>query len=718
MPFDNYSPTPSTDHIKLSIIITCFNAGSALRKTLDSVLMQKTDFNYEVIVIDDASMDSTGEILKEYSARDRRVRVITNENKVGSVTAFNIAAKNSQGDYLCVLDCGDFYTIKDKLQRQVDFLDRDKGGEYAAVAHKYLVFNRDGTIKEDTSLFEPVGECTYYQFISQKHHYSSSTLMYRNVFRESKMLPSGAQSGEVARTLIAMKACCGKIKILNFVGSAQAASKDTVFMDSRKAGMDSSGTNEWDSCSKYVETNLEKRLINGVPKSQNLPDTKENKGVWTIDAVLEHLSNAWANTIVLKESDFVFRKLYKSDFIDSFCESLGFIKKEAMGLSPNKNLDDKKVALVISVLNRKSGGVYQEILELVTMLQSRKITIFLTEMASLDEFTDEMRKDFAAFSNVSFVFLKGFPDRLSQLMTELAQNGAARIYWYCAHNNTWANAALQNYGAQNVVPFSYDHGLSLGLVNTNIDQIITKTPKDYKLLAGKFGDRVIYVPCWSIPAKTEKKYLPLQDHNSLNTATAAARFYKYEGDILGNYVNFIASLLKITGGKHFHYGPLPKEVKTALVETIKRNRGNPANFIHIEWANNLPDSMLENSVDLFISPFPITSIKLSLQCISAGVPVLAYAGGDTRIEQNDFLNPDVLKWRNRKEFFETVLSMSKEKLMELSISGIEYFKSHNDLAAAMPYVLLGKGRDSIPIPPHFVDDRIIDVDNILDLIMA
>lgn len=706
------------DTAKLSILMPCYNVEKTIRRAIDSILMQRVDFRYEIIAVDDASTDATGSILREYAEKDERIRVLENKNNCGNAKTFKKGAKASRGDYLCVLDGDDFYTIRDKLQKQVDFLNGDKDGRYAAVAHKYLTVYPDGTIREDMRLFGPAPEHTYLEFITQHFFYChTSTMMYRNVFRSMEIPILDTQRGDTIRTLIAMNATCGRVKILNFVGSAYTVNPEGIWSSLDAEKRKEINVETWQSCERYAESEREKRIIRTIVRRlDDQAPIHEEKRPWSINALLACLAANWANGIAFRERDFIFRKLYRSDFLDSFCESLGFIRKHTLGIKPSANPDQKSIAIVISSLNKTGGGIYQEILELVTMLQSRKIAILLTDMTGFDEFPEPIKQDFAPFRNLSFVFLKNIPDLLSGLEKTLSDINPSKIYWYCGHNNTNVVGALQNYGAKNIVPFSFDHGLSLGLSNTNIDLIIAKTPKDYKLLSEKFGDRVIYIPCWSAPARTEREYKPLGNHNRLNTATAAARFYKYHGNLLGSFQYFMVNLIRATGGKHVHYGPLPDGVEEGISRALKRNGIAPERFTHVEWSNNLPDSLLEHDVDIFIAPFPISSIKLNLQCISAGIPVMAYAGGLTRIEQNDFLNPDVLRWKNRKEFFDTILSLERQRLMELSESGLEYFKTHNALSATMPYILFDKCFEPVPIPPKFIDDRIIDTDEALDML--
>lgn len=89
----------------VSIIIPVYNAQRYLRETLDSVL-QQTFQNYEVIAVNDGSMDESLMILNEYADRDSRIRVIDKANSGVSDTR-NTGIAQAQGTYLCFLDADD-----------------------------------------------------------------------------------------------------------------------------------------------------------------------------------------------------------------------------------------------------------------------------------------------------------------------------------------------------------------------------------------------------------------------------------------------------------------------------------------------------------------------------------------------------------------------------------------------------------------------------------
>ncbi len=90
----------------VSVLTTCYNREAYLAATIESVLSQSfTD--YEYIIVDDCSADSTHEIAKLYEKKDSRIRVYKNENNLGDYPNRNKAASLAQGKYLKYLDSDD-----------------------------------------------------------------------------------------------------------------------------------------------------------------------------------------------------------------------------------------------------------------------------------------------------------------------------------------------------------------------------------------------------------------------------------------------------------------------------------------------------------------------------------------------------------------------------------------------------------------------------------
>lgn len=113
--------------MKLSVLLVTYNHESYIGQALDSILMQQTDFEYEIVVGEDFSTDNTREILLHYqSSYPDRIKLILRDSNIGACLNFIDSYKQCTGEYIAYLDGDDYWTAADKLQKQVDFLDTNQ----------------------------------------------------------------------------------------------------------------------------------------------------------------------------------------------------------------------------------------------------------------------------------------------------------------------------------------------------------------------------------------------------------------------------------------------------------------------------------------------------------------------------------------------------------------------------------------------------------------
>ena len=91
--------------IDLSIIIPVYNNIDYIKDNIESVRNQKTEYRYEIIIVDDGSTDGASDIVSEYNNYDN-IRIIRQENQ-GIAAARNTGIQNSCGKYLMFVDCDD-----------------------------------------------------------------------------------------------------------------------------------------------------------------------------------------------------------------------------------------------------------------------------------------------------------------------------------------------------------------------------------------------------------------------------------------------------------------------------------------------------------------------------------------------------------------------------------------------------------------------------------
>ena len=137
--------------ILVSVLVTTYNHKNYIRQCLDSMIAQRTDFEYEIIVRDDASTDGTSDIVREYADKfpGKVVPYILEENyfsKGMTNVSFAKMFGMSRGKYIAICEGDDFWTDPEKLQVQTDFLEAHPDYSLCVTASHYA--DADGQLKQ------------------------------------------------------------------------------------------------------------------------------------------------------------------------------------------------------------------------------------------------------------------------------------------------------------------------------------------------------------------------------------------------------------------------------------------------------------------------------------------------------------------------------------------------------------------------------------------
>lgn len=111
------------ENVKVSVLVAVFNAEKYLECCLDSLLSQ-TLREIQVLCVDDASTDSSWQILQKYAAQDARVEIFRQPSNMGQAKARNLALHHAKGQYTCFLDSDD-YLAEDALRLLVESFEKD-----------------------------------------------------------------------------------------------------------------------------------------------------------------------------------------------------------------------------------------------------------------------------------------------------------------------------------------------------------------------------------------------------------------------------------------------------------------------------------------------------------------------------------------------------------------------------------------------------------------
>lgn len=203
--------------IGVSIICVVYNQAEYIKDALDGFLRQKTDFDYEILVHDDASTDGTVEILKEYQCKyPQKIQLILeteNQHSRGVDITKDIMLSYVRGKYIAYCEGDDYWCYDGKLQAQYELMESHP--EVSLCYHNGIIF--------DLKSEEMVLAVTRYKsgYIEDEHiicpakgWFPTASSFYRTAYLAEKPKLGAPTEDEEMRLYMA---CRGKIYFINKV---------------------------------------------------------------------------------------------------------------------------------------------------------------------------------------------------------------------------------------------------------------------------------------------------------------------------------------------------------------------------------------------------------------------------------------------------------------------------------------------------------------------
>lgn len=180
------APASLTLRPKVSILLITYNHEKYIAQAIESILMQVTEYSYEINVIEDCSTDRTQEIVMRYVEKyPHIVKPFFNKKNIGyKVTQKNFyrGFKTLTGEYLAILEGDDYWTSPHKMQKQVAFLETHP--DFAICAHNTVKVYEGGDTASHRFLYwgqQPDKDIQ--DAVRLRSFFHTTGLIYRNVFR-------------------------------------------------------------------------------------------------------------------------------------------------------------------------------------------------------------------------------------------------------------------------------------------------------------------------------------------------------------------------------------------------------------------------------------------------------------------------------------------------------------------------------------------------------
>ena len=129
----------------VTILMPAYNHERYISQAIESVLAQKTNYPYELLIHDDCSTDSTLTIAQNYATKfPDKIKLFTEKENQGLIKSYKRLIEQSKGKYLAILESDDYWLDENKLQIQIDFLECNS--DYGIVAGDIISIDENGNI--------------------------------------------------------------------------------------------------------------------------------------------------------------------------------------------------------------------------------------------------------------------------------------------------------------------------------------------------------------------------------------------------------------------------------------------------------------------------------------------------------------------------------------------------------------------------------------------
>jgi len=158
----------------VSVLLPTYNGAKFITKSIESVLKQ--DFSdFELIIIDDGSSDYGPDIVKEFMQKDNRVIFISNKENLGIQKTLNKGLGVAKGEYIARIDDDDEWVERDKLSRQVKFL--DENSDYVLVGTGVVMVDEERN--ELFRFLQPIDDKSIRDRMLFKSCFMHSSILFR-----------------------------------------------------------------------------------------------------------------------------------------------------------------------------------------------------------------------------------------------------------------------------------------------------------------------------------------------------------------------------------------------------------------------------------------------------------------------------------------------------------------------------------------------------------
>jgi glycosyltransferase involved in cell wall biosynthesis len=163
----------------LSVAMITYGHSKYLKQAIDSILMQQTSFDFELVVSNDCSPDDTDEIIQEIidsNPNGHKIKYFSHKKNIGMMPNFIFTLEKCTGKYIALCEGDDYWIDPLKLQKQVDFLETHK--DFSICFHNVNILT---DVKfEEANIRKGIPSVTTINNLATQNYINTPSVVYRN----------------------------------------------------------------------------------------------------------------------------------------------------------------------------------------------------------------------------------------------------------------------------------------------------------------------------------------------------------------------------------------------------------------------------------------------------------------------------------------------------------------------------------------------------------
>lgn len=154
-----------------------YNQEDFIAQAIEGVLMQQTNFNYQLVIGEDCSTDKTREICKQYASKyPSKIKLLLADKNMGLIGNYIKTYSECTGKYVAICDGDDYWIDPFKLQNQVDFLEKNPEFDLIFTSHKDLFPSGEIKIRNTNKLLDT----SSFKELVFENYIASVTVLFKN----------------------------------------------------------------------------------------------------------------------------------------------------------------------------------------------------------------------------------------------------------------------------------------------------------------------------------------------------------------------------------------------------------------------------------------------------------------------------------------------------------------------------------------------------------